>query len=200
MKRTLVAFAVILMLAASAAAADWEIDRIHSYVGFRVSHMAVSKVKGQFNEFSGTIRNFEGENFQDAAITMEINTKSIDTQNERRDGHLRSGDFFLADSFPTITFVSTSISPAKDGKFQIVGNLTMRGKTNEVTLDAEYHGTVALGEGEEKAGFSATGDIDRHDWGISWSKSLDSGGLVVGNEVELIFELELNKVVEKTTG
>ncbi len=181
------------MSATPAVGADWQIDRVHSYVGFKVTHMVVSKVKGQFEEFSGTVKNFDGENFADASVSVTINSASINTNNERRDGHLKSGDFFMVDSFPNITFESTNVTPAKDGKFQITGNLTMRGVTKPVTLDAEYNGMVPMGEGKAKAGFSASATINRQDWGVSWSKSLDAGGLVVSDEVELILELELNQ-------
>lgn len=194
MKKLLVALTAVSVLASSALAADWELDKPHSYIGFKVSHMVVSKVKGQFNDFSGTISNFDGENFQDASVMVTINAGSIDTQNDRRDNHLRSSDFLAVDSFPTITFESTNVTPAEDGKFKVTGNLTIRGVTKEVTLDAEFNGMVELGEGEAKTGFSATTTINRHDFGVDWSKTLDAGGLVVGDDVELILEVEANKV------
>jgi len=184
---------LVSMSASSLFAADWAIDPVHSNVGFKVTHMVISKVKGQFDDFSGTIKNFDGEKFSDASVEVTVQTASVNTQNDRRDGHLRSGDFFGADSFPTITFVSTKVTPAKDGKFQVTGNLTMRGVTKPVTLDVVYNGMVPMGDGKAKAGFSATTTINRQDWGVSWSKNLDAGGLVVSDDVDLIFELELNK-------
>jgi len=193
MRKILVALAAALLLAASVSAADWQIDPVHSNVGFKVTHMVVSRVKGKFNEFSGTIKNFDGENFKNASVEVKINAKSINTDNERRDNHLRSSDFLAVDSFPTISFVSTSVSPSEDGKFQVMGNLTIRGVTKPVTLDAEYNGRVALGKGQEKTGFSATTTINRQDWGVSWNKTLDAGGLVVSDDVDLIFEIEANK-------
>lgn len=195
MKNTIAALAAAALLTTTATAADWNIDPVHSNVGFQVTHMVVSRVNGRFNEFSGSIKNFDGSNFKDASVSVDVNVKSINTENDRRDNDLRSGNFFAADSFPTISFVSTGVTPAKDGKFQIMGNLTMRGVTKPVTLDAEYHGKVALGDGHEKAGFSASTTINRQDWGITWNKTLDSGGLVVSNDVQLILEVEANKVI-----
>ncbi len=169
-------------------AQTWTIDKSHSYVGFRVTHLVVSKVKGQFGEFSGTI-NFDGKDFSKATVEVSIDPRTIDTQNENRDKHLRSSDFFAADSLPEMKFVSTRIVPGEGNKFQIIGDLTMRGVTKPVTLDAELNGTIQGMRGPV-AGFSAMGKLNRQDWGVSWSRALDNGGLVVSDEVELNIEVE----------
>lgn len=185
---------IVLIVLASALlsshlmAQSWVIDKSHSYLGFEVSHNIVSKVRGQFGEFSGTI-NYDGKDLSKASVEVIIDPKSIDTQNERRDNHLRSSDFFAADSLPEMKFVSTKVIPGDGSKFQIVGDLTMRGVTKPVTLDAQLNGSIEGGRGMI-AGFSASTTINRQDWGVSWSRSLDKGGLVVGNDVVLNFEIE----------
>ena len=185
---------VAAMLTSTSVFADtWEIDKVHSNIGFQVTHMVISRVKGQFNSFSGAI-NFDGKDFAVASVEVTIDPKTIDTGNERRDGHLKSPDFFAADSLPEMKFKSTKITGQGDNKFQMVGDLTMRGVTKPVTLICEFRGTVAMKEGA-KAGFSASGKINRQDWGVSWSKSLDAGGLVVSDEVEIMLEIEANKKI-----
>jgi polyisoprenoid-binding protein YceI len=173
----------------SLSAATWEIDKVHSSIGFTVRHMVVSKVAGRFDDFSGTI-NFDGKNFAAATVTVSINPASINTANTDRDNHLKTPDFFAVDSLPQMGFKSKKVVAGKDGAFQIVGDLTMHGVTKEVILDAVFNGTVKGTQGETRAGFSATTTINRQDWGISFSKTLDSGGLAVGNDVNIILEIE----------
>lgn len=151
--------------------------------------VCASKVAGKFDEFSGTI-NFDGKDFAAASVTVTINPASINTGNAQRDKHLKSPDFFAADSLSNMGFKSKKIVPGKDNAFQIVGDLTMRGVTKEVTLDATFNGTIKGMQGDTRAGFSATATINRQDWGVSWSKALDTGGLVVSNDVNLILEIE----------
>jgi polyisoprenoid-binding protein YceI len=188
---------VILFVLASALlsshlyAQTWTIDKSHSHVGFKVTHLVVSKVMGQFNDFSGTI-NFDGKDFSKASVEVMIDPRTISTENENRDKHLRSADFFAADSLPEMKFKSTKIVPVAGNKFQIVGDLTMRGVTKQVTLDAELNGTIQGMKGPT-AGFSASGKLNRQDWGVSWNRSLDAGGLVVSDEVELNLEVEANQ-------
>lgn len=180
--------AAAVLTSTSVFADTWEIDRVHSSVGFQVNHMVISKVNGKFDSFNGTI-NFDGKDFSKASVVVNIDPKTIDTDNERRDGHLKSPDFFAADSLPEMKFVSTSIKPLGENKFQMVGDLTMRGVTKPVTLDGEFRGTVAA-MGGTKAGFSAKGTINRQDWGVSWNKTLDAGGFVVSDNVDLLIEVE----------
>jgi polyisoprenoid-binding protein YceI len=189
MRKLIVLLIALALATPQLSAAAWKIDRTHSYVGFSVMHMVVSKVKGQFNEFDGTV-NFDGKDFATASVEVNVDPRTIDTGNERRDGHLKSSDFFAADSLPTMTFKSKKVIPGKSGAFQIIGELTMRGVTKEVTLDAQFNGSVTDPGGNTRAGFSATGRLNRQDWGVSWSKTLDAGGLVVSDEVQLVLEIE----------
>lgn len=188
MKSIATIMAAAVLTSTSVFADTWEIDRVHSSVGFQVNHMVISKVNGKFDSFNGTI-NFDGKDFSRASVVVNIDPKTIDTDNERRDGHLKSPDFFAADSLPEMKFVSTSIKPLGENKFQMVGDLTMRGVTKPVTLDGEFRGTVAA-MGGTKAGFSAKGTINRQDWGVSWNKTLDAGGFVVSDNVDLLIEVE----------
>lgn len=191
MNHILITLASVLV-ASTAFAQTWTIDKTHSYVGFKVNHLVVSKVKGQFSEFSGAISNFDGKDLSKASVEVSIDPRTIDTQNEKRDQHLRSSDFFAADSIPEMKFKSTKIIPGSGNKFQVIGDLTMRGVTKPVTLDAEFNGAIAGMRGQT-AGFSAVGKINRQDWGVSWSRALDNGGLVVSDEVELNLEVEVNQ-------
>lgn len=188
MKSIATIMAAAVLTSTSVFADTWEIDRVHSSVGFQVNHMVISKVNGKFDSFNGTI-NFDGKDFSKASVVVNIDPKTIDTDNERRDGHLKSPDFFAADSLPEMKFVSTSIKPLGENKFQMVGDLTMRGVTKPVTLDGEFRGTVAA-MGGTKTGFSAKGTINRQDWGVSWNKTLDAGGFVVSDNVDLLIEVE----------
>lgn len=190
MIKNLIAFIVAIALAAtSLSAATWEIDKVHSSVDFTVKHLVISNVNGKFDDFSGTI-NFDGKDFAAATVVVAINPASINTGNVNRDKHLKSPDFFAADSLPQMGFKSKKVIPGKDNMFQIVGDLTMRGVTKEVTLDAVFNGTVKGMQGDTRAGFSATTTINRQDWGVSWSKTLDTGGLVVSDNVKIDLEVE----------
>jgi len=191
-KRMLMAAAVIVLAGSTARAEKWDVDAVHSSVGFQVTHMVIARVNGQFGGFSGSV-DFDGKDVTAGSVEMTIKSASIDTDNERRDGHLKSPDFFDVEKFPEITFKSTKVEKGEGLKFRLVGNLTMRGVTKEVAFDCEFFGTVDLG-GKVKAGFSAATTINRQDFGVSWSQSLDSGGLVVSDEVKITIQLELNKV------
>lgn len=185
-------FTALVLMSTTLLANNWEIDKAHTSIGFQVRHMVVAKVNGKFNSFSGTIKNFDGTDFSKAVVEVNIDPKSIDTDNERRDGHLRSADFFAADSLPEMKFVSTKITPKGDKQFEMVGDLTMRGVTKPVTLTGEFLGAIAMKDGS-KAGFSASGKINRQDWGVSWKKTMEAGELVVSDNVDLVLEIEANK-------
>ncbi len=167
----------------------WDIDKAHTNIGFSVKHMVITKVQGKFDDFNGTI-NFDGKDLATGSVEVNIKTASIDTDVQQRDNHLRSNDFFAADSFPQMSFKSTKIAPADGGSFKIMGDLTMRGQTHPVTLDATFNGVVKGPMGDVRAGFSATTRINRQDWGITWSHTLDSGGLVAGNDVDINLDVE----------
>jgi len=188
-----------MVLVAGAIQADtWKVDPAHSSVNFSVKHMVISTVRGKFTSFEGEAT-WNGKDFSAAAVTVTADAKSISTDNQKRDDHLRSSDFFAADSFSTVTFKSTVVSPAQDGKFTLTGDLTIRGVTKPVTFDAELTGTVEAW-GSERAGFTAAATINRQDFGVSWSKALDNGGLVVGNDVRITVEMELTKPLAKAEG
>lgn len=191
-KRILSTAVLVLGLSVSVSAQNWTIDAKHSSVDFQVKHMVVSRVNGTFNQFEGAIRNFDGKNLADASVAFTVQAASVDTRDEKRDGHLKSPDFFALDSFPVLTFTSTQILPGDGSKFQIVGDLTIRGVTKPVTFDAELLGVIDA-FGGQRAGFTATGEINRKDFNVNWSKALDNGGLVVSDEVKIMLELEVIK-------
>ncbi|GAB4143144.1 MAG: YceI family protein [Ignavibacteriales bacterium] len=171
---------------------QWEIDKAHSKVGFSVTHLVVSEVEGQFNDFSGTILT-NGDDFSDAKIEFIINVGSINTDNVGRDKHLKSDDFFNAEKFPTITFKSKSMTKIGDKKYKLIGDFTMRDVTKEIALDVKFNGTVNDPWGNTKAGFKVTGEVNRFDYNLKWNKRIETGGLVAGDIVSLNINLELAK-------
>jgi len=177
------------LLALPAVAADWNLDASHSSVGFEVKHMAISKVKGGFGEFSGTAT---GEPGQPGTFSIEtvIQVASVNTGNEKRDEHLRSDDFFDVENYATITFKSTGVKMDGD-EGVLTGDFTLHGVTRTVVLELEYAGMVDDPWGNTRMGFSAEGEIDRREFGLTWSKALETGGLVVGNDVKIELEIEL---------
>lgn len=171
---------------------NWSFDKSHSKIGFTVSHMVITDVDGKFNDYEGTIVT-EGETFEGAQVNFTIQTASIFTDNENRDKHLRSEDFFAADQHPQITFVGKSMTKVGDDKYKLVGDLTMRGTTKEITLDVKHNGTVQDPWGNTKAGFKLTGSVDRFEYGLNWNKAIETGGLVVGKTVYLNIDVQLKK-------
>lgn len=164
----------------------WRIDPVHSEVSFRIRHF-VTKVRGKFTEFQGTIT-ADPQRWEHAVIKVEIRTRSISTGNEKRDNHLRSSDFFAADSFPTITFMSTRIERRGDDA-TIYGTLTMRGVTKPVVLEGHFHGIARTPNGE-RVGFEATARIDRTEYGVTWNRAMEGGGAMLGDEVEVEIAVE----------
>lgn len=173
----------------------WKIDGAHSEINFKVKHMVVSTVTGHFGTFDASIES-EQEDFSDAKIAFEANVASINTKNEQRDGHLKSPDFFDAEQFPKLSFVSTSVKKLSDHELQVTGNLTMRGVTKAVTLDVIYNGTVAGFSGARIAGFEIRTRLNRFDFGLQWNALTEAGGVVVSNEVRIEILAEFNKVQE----
>ncbi len=166
----------------------YKVDPVHSDVGFKVSHLVISKVRGNFTEFEGEI-GYDKDNLKDSYIKGTIQVKSIDTNNEDRDAHLRSNDFFAADDYPKITFESKSIE-RRGSDYVAKGDLTMRGVTREVQVRFTVSGPIEHPNGKEVIALSGGLKVDRQDYGIAFNKTLDSGGLVVGNEVEIELEIE----------
>lgn len=174
-----------------AASNSWKIDGAHSSIGFSVRHLVISKVKGGFNDFSGSVT-FDGENLSAGSVEFTVKVASIDTDNEDRDKHLSSPDFFDVEKYADMTFKSKSVVVSEDG-FMLVGDLTIKDVTNEVTFNCEFNGTVVDPWGNTRAGFSAVTKINRQDFNITWSKALETGGLVVSDEVTIQLELEIIK-------
>jgi len=186
----------LVLLAALAAPAfaqsSWEIDPAHSNVQFGVRHLMISTVRGKFTKFTATAAGDE-KDAAHASVQASVDVASIDTGDEKRDAHLKTADFFDAEKFPTITFKSTKVEAAGDRRFKLHGDLTMHGVTKPVVLDVEATPEVKGMRGETRAGARATTKINRKDFGISWSKSMDGGGVVVGDEVEVTIDVEAVK-------
>ncbi len=181
--------ASLVMAALPAVAATYDIDSSHSSVGFKVKHMAISNVKGTFTEFSGTF-DFAPGNPQDWSVEATIEISSISTGDTKRDEHLLSPDFFEPEKFPTMVFKSTSIKMEDDEEGEMTGTLTMHGVTLPVTLEIEVGGTVTDPWGNERAGISAEGKFNRQDWGLTYGKVMEGGGLLIGNDVKISLEIE----------
>lgn len=171
----------------------WKIDPAHSEINFKVKHMLVSTVRGNFDKFDATIETSK-EDFSDAKINFEAEVNSINTNNEQRDTHLKSADFFDAENNPKMIFESTSVKKISDFEMQVAGNLTLRGVTKEITLNVIYNGVVS-GFGDTKvAGFEVTGKLNRFDYGLQWNALTEAGGVVVSNEVKIEILAEFNQV------
>jgi len=174
----------------------WVIDPLHTEVLFKIKHLLISNVTGSFNKFDGKIVT-NGDDFNDAKVTFEIDVKSIDTNQAQRDEHLQNGDFFAADLYPTITFVSTSFVNTGGSDYKMGGNLTLRGVTKPITLDVEYGGSQNSGQGVLKHGFEITGIINRMEFGMTWNILTDTGGLGLGENVKLIANIQVSELVEE---
>lgn len=172
---------------------QWTIDPAHSEIAFKVKHMVISTVTGRFTRFTGTLQT-EKPDFSDSLVRFEAEIDSIDTQTEQRDAHLKSADFFDAANHPRLSFVSHSFNRKKDGSFEVHGDMTIRGITRNITLNAVYNGTVAGFDGDIAA-FEITGKLNRQDFGLRWNALTEAGGVVVSDEVKLDMTVELKPVV-----
>ncbi|MER2028370.1 MAG: YceI family protein [Solibacillus sp.] len=171
--------------------AKWQIDQAHSTIGFEVKHMMVSKVKGQFTNYSADVEVDNLEDLTSAQIEITIDTTSINTSNEDRDNHLKSAEFFDIEQFPDIKFKSTSIT--KDGDdYKVSGDLTIKDVTKPAVFDVEYGGKGTNPWGVEVYGFEAATKIDREEFGLTWNAALETGGVLVGKDIKIKVELELN--------
>lgn len=182
--------ALVILLASSASAGKWELDHTHSALGFKIRHLVISKVAGSFGQFSGTLE-WSGEEagLSGGTVNLSIDVTSISTDNEKRDNHLKSEDFFDVTKFPVITFSSAKIIPRKDGTFQLVGKMTMKGITKDVTFECTFNGQADF-RGSKRAGFSATAEIDRTEFGMEGGGLMDGGGLILSNFVTVTMDLE----------
>jgi polyisoprenoid-binding protein YceI len=171
----------------------WALDPTHSEVHFKVKHLVISTVTGTFKSFEGSFQT-ENEDFTNADIEFSLDIDSIDTNQEQRDGHLKSADFFDAEKYPKISFKSTSFT--KDGDdYELVGNLTVKDVTKPVKLNVEYGGTATDFYGNNKAGFEITGKISRKEFGLTWDAVTEAGAIVVGDDIKLIINAQFAKLV-----
>jgi|SRR5690606_6061114 len=170
--------------------ATWVLDPTHSEITFKVKHLMISNVKGEFKTFNASI---DGEDFTNANFSVTIDTNSISTNNEDRDTHLKSPDFFEAEKFPEITFKSTSLKKVDDDEFKLIGDLTIKGTTKKIELDTEFGGFMKDPYGNEKAGFSINGKLNRKDFGLNWNATLEAGGVMVGNEIKMNADVQFIK-------
>jgi polyisoprenoid-binding protein YceI len=196
MRKTLFAATFVLALASAAQAQTWSIDPSHSAAHFAVRHMMVSTVRGDMGKVAGTVT-YDGSNLAAASVEATIDVTGITTRDEKRDAHLKSPDFFDTATYPTMTFKSKKVIPGADGAFKLVGDLTMHGVTKEVTLDVEALRPVVKMGASSRTGTTATTKINRQDFGVKWSRSLDGGGLVVSDEVAVTIDLELTQAPAK---
>ncbi|NOY36680.1 MAG: YceI family protein [Chlorobi bacterium] len=180
----------LLILPAFTQQTKWTFDKAHSKIGFTVVHMVISEVSGSFGEFSGKVYS-DTEDFTDARVELSISTSSVNTGNDRRDNHLRSADFFNVEKFPEITFKSSAMKKVGDRKYKLEGDFTMHGVTRKVVLDASLGGVIKDPYGRTRAGFKVTGTLNRKDFGLTWNNTLESGGVVISDEVKLNCSVEL---------
>lgn len=171
---------------------SWQIDPAHSLIEFSVTHMMISKVRGRFNNFSGLV-DFNESQPEKTSVAVEIEVESIDTRQQQRDDHLRSADFFNVAVFPKMKFVGTNVN-VTDKKHAILnGDLTIKDITKPVSLNVEFNGISKSPWGSTSAGFSAKAKINRKDWALTWNQTLETGGVLVGDEISINIELELIK-------
>jgi len=171
----------------------WAIDPMHSEVQFKVKHLVISTVTGFFKSFEGSMET-EGDNFEDAKITFALDIDSIDTNQGQRDGHLKSAEFFDAEKYPQITFSSTSFkTTGEEDEYTLTGDLTVKGITKPVTLNAEFGGLADDFYGNTKAGFEVTGKINRKEFGLTWDGVTEAGSVVVGEDIKLMINVQFAK-------
>ena len=195
MKKTIIILSSLFLgfTSINAQEAKWAFDKSHSKIQFDVAHMVISEVSGQFQEYEGTVIASK-EDFSDAKIDFSIDVKSIDTDDEKRDGHLKTPDFFDVAKYPKITFKSKSMKKTGKNQYKLTGDYTMHGVTKEITLDVKYGGTVKDPYGNIKAGFKITGIINRTDFGLKYNSVMDTGGMMLGEEITITCRVELIKL------
>ena len=175
----------------------WVIDSAHSEVNFTVRHMMISNVRGQFQKVEGTV-DFDEAHPVNSTVDVKIEAASINTREEKRDAHLKSPDFLDAEKYPYLTFKSKRVDVKDDSHARLMGDLTIRDVTKEVSLDVEYNGSAKSPWGTTSAGFSAKTAIKRKDWGLNWNVALETGGWLVGDDIHINIELEIVKQPEAT--
>ncbi|MBU1920266.1 YceI family protein [bacterium] len=193
MKRTilLTIFTALFAFGTTASASNWAIDKVHSNVGFDAKHLVISTVEGEFADYDATI-SFEPSDLSTLNVNFTVQIGSINTDNEKRDGHLKSADFFDVETYPTMTFKSTGVKVTAPGEAELTGDLTIRGVTKPVTFAVDGFNQPIEFMGTTKTGGTAKATINRQDFGVSWNKSLDAGGVLVSDDVNIVLELELD--------
>lgn len=171
---------------------EWKFDKAHTSLSFVARYLMVTKVRGRFADFEGTLH--IGETPEQSSVEVSIDAASIQTDNETRDEHLRSPDFLAVERFPKLAFKSTKVERTGDTSLRVTGDLTIRDVTRPVILDAEFEGTTKGMRGDTRVGFSATTEIDREDWDVMWNMALETGGVVVGRRVQI--ELEVQAILQ----
>jgi polyisoprenoid-binding protein YceI len=188
----LVAASVLFATMVVTAQTKWTVDKSHSNVKFTVTHMLISEVEGSFNDFDANITT-KGDDLTGAQIEATIKTASVFTNNEMRDNHLRSDDFFNAEKFPEMKFKSTSVEKTGEKTYKITGDLTIRDVTKSVVLDTKFTGQMVDQRGNTRSGFKATTTIKRLEYGVKWNKAVEAGGLVASDDVAITLLLEFMK-------
>jgi len=189
MKKIMFAAALVLSQSALFAQTKWNVDPAHSSAKFTVTHLVISEVEGNFKTFSGTLINTKPD-FTDAKVDFTIDVNSVNTDNDMRDKHLKSDDFFNTEKYPNMLFKSTSMQKLSGNKYALTGNLTIRNVTKPVKFDVTYGGTAKDAYGNTKAGFKATTVINRFDYGLKWNTATEAGGATVGKDVTIDLRLE----------
>ena len=194
MKRFILFLALTILGTGSLMAQNsvWTLDKAHSSIGFSVRHMVISEVTGNFKDFDISFTSSK-DDYSDAAVDVSIKVASVNTDNERRDGHLKTDDFFNAEKFPQIKFKSTLFEKVGENKYNIAGDLTIRDVTKKVMFDATYNGTIKAPWGATVSSWKATLAVNRFDYGLKWNKRIETGGLIAGDTVNITLNLELNK-------
>lgn len=170
----------------------WSLDAAHSELGFKIKHLMISNVSGRFTSFNVDVQT-NGDDFSTAGITATVNVSSISTDNEQRDNHLRTGDFFEVEKYPTIIFKSAGLKKKGDGEFELSGDLTMKDVTKPIVIPVEFSGITKDPYGNTKAGFSFSGKLNRKDWNVNFNAVLETGGVMLGEEVKYEGEIQLLK-------
>lgn len=189
---TVLLAAIVFGFVTACGQTTWKVDKSHSNVRFTVSHMVIAEVDGRFTDFDVVFQS-DGEDFAGASVEAIIMTASVNTDNERRDNHLRSADFFDAEKHPEMKFKSAKFAKVSDTKYKVSGDLTIRGNTKPVTLDVTFRGKITDGRGNNRIAWKGTTTIDRFEFGTVWNKALETGNLVVGREVGITINLEMTE-------
>jgi polyisoprenoid-binding protein YceI len=189
MKKFLAISTFVLATTSSSFATDYKVDPDHTKISFKVRHLGISWVPGTFSKLDGVF-SFDEKNIEASKAKANIEVASVNTENKKRDDHLKGEEFFAGEKYPAISFVSTGIKDVSGNKFTVIGDLTMHGVTKSVELSAEYNGSAKDPWGNDRAAFSATTKLNRKDFGLQWSKVLETGALVVGEDVLITIDVE----------